>query len=163
MKANYQLIKVLRETAEYVKNNPDKYNWENSSRCNCGLVARVANKLLEVKDTHVCSWEFMIDLYVEKETASKYYSKDDLNLYFCSESQLSYKDIINSLLKLGFELEDFQRLEDLTSDKGSGSLNRSKSFYLIKWLKQEANKLEKELMKSSSNTVAITVPVPVSV
>jgi hypothetical protein len=156
MKANKELIKVLRDTAKYLKEKPEEYNWLFSHSCNCGLVARVANNLnnKNTKDFFILdkTWTSM-----SEEFEYDYFDPILQKTIFCKGAKLTYKEVFDSLIKIGFELKDFKRLEFLedhfeeniiydTVEDTEDAFYTDKD-YLYSWLLKEANKLELELKR----------------
>jgi hypothetical protein len=145
MKANKELINLLRRSAQYLQDNPEKYYWAKTNTCNCGIVAQVALGLTEqtTKRFGIGTWEDIIDLYKADEKEAK-------NNLFCEQTGLTYFEVIESLLSFGFDLEDFVRLEYLDQDYmdlyTEIEYNCTDIKCVTEWLYKEANKLELEIL-----------------
>ncbi len=157
MKANYSLIKVLRDAANYLTKHPTSYSWYRTDSCNCGIVAKIALDVVGNTGAVSGTWKDLVDLYISGIEIEGFVESKNLEDYYCSSTNIRYKDVIKQLMSLGFEVEDFDRLERLKDEQGNQNRYHKHVSHLIKWLHGEANRLEVEL--NNSNKAEVKVPV----
>lgn len=137
-----QLIDALKMAAGRIADDKDSYNWKAIGACNCGnLVQEVTN-------------------YSAKEISNfgikKHGDWQSISLLYDDKSGYEIDKIITQLLNMGFHLDDFTYLENLSCPKVLAYmgedvyLKRDNPEDAIQYLKSWAKMLEEEIVKDIS-------------
>src|SRR6478609_26049 len=99
-KPSLQLIDALRNAARRIAEDKENYNWKAIGACNCGnLVQEVTGYSAKEIST------FGIKKHGDWQSISMLYEK---------ESGFEIDSIITQVMNMGFEIEDFTYLENLS-------------------------------------------------
>ena len=124
MKPTKQLIRALRETAQLIRTQPERYDWARGSRCNCGLLAQNLMGISESVLFHSMSWSCWTFGAIQ---------------YHCSNTGLPMNDIFKALHEAGLEQGDYDRIEHL----GGNRYDMENPSAVAAWMDREADKLER--------------------
>lgn len=146
-RANSTLIAKLREAAAKIE-RADDYNWGHIGRCNCGhLVQCITN--LKAGDIMAIARTNYIDEWTE-------FAND-----YCPNNGASVDQLVDTLLKNGFELKDIHQLEYLSNPEvlkaipGSPkTLEKGKPRNAALYMRTWASLMELELKASKLTTAA---------
>lgn len=153
MKPNRALIDGLREAARRLESGDIDYNWDEPKTCNCGVLASVLGVDITAFPLMNVNWSELAEEEKEK---------------YCSVTKLPINVIMKSLLDVGVEFEDFEKiefLETMTNKEWCKSyiteLETSTTFgnknNVIKYFRDKANELEIQLLNqvNVSNKVQV--------
>ena len=97
-KANF-----LRSASNRINSNPDSYNWKAIGACNCGnLVQEITN--LTAKE-------------ISNHGIKKHGDWQSISILYKKDSSFVIDEIITEVLAVGFDIEDFTSLENLSDSK----------------------------------------------
>ena len=123
MKPTKKLILALRETAQLLREKPEKYKWFFPNTCNCGLLCQALGE----KEFRVGAWSIA--------AANG----------FCSTTGLPIKKLFKTLSEFGLEKKDFNEIEHCIRDGKIGNF-KNPAFVAV-WMDERADQLEKERAK----------------
>lgn len=138
-KASIEIVSVLRNTAAKILSS-DHYQWGHMGLCNCGFLVQEVTSLRKE------------EIHNRAMMRSGDWS-DQLNDY-CATSGLPIDDLINEMLAMGFEREDFRHLEKLSAPSVLRSLppqernlHHNVKTDVAKYLRAWAHLLEDQLVE----------------
>lgn len=139
MKPTPVLIKALRKVASDLRQGAI-YSWQNSARCNCGLLAQAITGM-SVHDLAI---------------ATLHWSGPWTSKVKCMSTGCLLHDIVQELMAAGVEPEDFERIEYL--DRGWHDCPGQGEYWqqrenVIRWMEAEADRLEAQLAPVSALVV----------
>lgn len=146
-----KLIDALRVTARRIESGEYRYQWTETAYCNCGLLAATVlgmspqsmrQRLVEIDEEvnpfvslHEISWSAIAIQHAKHE-------EGEADAYFCHNSGLSVKEIVDALLEAGMVREDFHNLELLDGLEDSYVYDVAES--VVRYMRRWADNLEAE-------------------
>lgn len=144
-------IRVLREAADYLEANPERYEWLHPSRCNCGILARVAGNMSQNQLNDI------VNKSAEKGKIS--WSTMAKNYAICRDTGLPIVEVLQILMEAGFSLAEMSQIEYL-KDPTLRKVLRTSSFAtaenVILYFRAWADLLQQELNQQNVFSVQET-------
>lgn len=148
MKATRELIDAFRVTADRIESGEYKFNWYNSNNCWCGCLAQTVLNINDV-ELHKLKKQQNYDGGVWTDTASNR----------CSTTGLPLHDVLLALYKIGIitkkDVDEIEHIGRNAADDG-GFDNEENG---IKWMRDKADQLEKQLLNENVITTNKVVQV----
>jgi len=136
-KANNDTISALREAARNLKKG-SHYEWGHMGSCNCGHLAQVVCEIDKAE--------------IHRRAMMRYGDWSEQLVDYCPTSGFPMDDVIDSLVALGFTIQDLRSLERLNDPiilekvKGENHLSRNNKGDVIQYLEAWADLLEEQLL-----------------
>ena len=139
-KATIETISALRKTASILEIS-DQYQWGHMGLCNCGFLAQQIS-LLTKDEIHSRAMERPGDW-------------NDQLFDYCPSSGLKMDDLIETMIRAGFSIEDLKHLERLSDAKVLRRLPPTERYLrhniktdVVKYIRTWATLLESELLEN---------------
>lgn len=117
METRTALMWALRRAADQVAENPKEYNWNLTSRCNCGLVAA---QLLGITSDEL-AFELATSGF---EEGACWTSVGSYVGRMCQQTKLPIPELVKRLAASGLRSWEFDELEDLKNAEVVRVMNR---------------------------------------
>jgi hypothetical protein len=114
-----KLILGLRETAQELREHPERHDWRIVEKCNCGLLAK--NLGLPMPIYFRCAWASAV------------------NRGFCEVTGQPTTDVFEYLAPFGLDKTDFKSIETLDN---SPAYIYEDPLHVAQWMDQKADELE---------------------